>query len=72
MDFLRQAVQLNHHHWISDYQKATMPVVSQIYVDESLSHALVNFRVFYQFGEAYLERKNGGWKLLSSKLTAIE
>lgn len=72
VDFLRQAMQLTHHHWISDYHKATMPIVSQIYVDDSLKQALVNFRVFYQFGEAYLEQRNNEWTLISSRLTAIE
>lgn len=72
VDFLRQAMQLTHHHWISDYHKATMPIVSQIYMDEPLKQALVNFRIFYQFGEAYLEKKDGDWTLISSKLTAIE
>ncbi|AFN75877.1 hypothetical protein MROS_2647 [Melioribacter roseus P3M-2] len=70
--FLRQAIQLTHHHWISDYHKATMPIVFKIYVDNKLSNAFVIFRVFYQFGEAYLERNDGEWRLVDSHLTAIE
>jgi hypothetical protein len=72
VDFLREAMQLTHHHWIDDYHKATMPIVSHIYLNESLTEALVTFRVFYQFGQAYLERSNNGWVLIHSELTAIE
>lgn len=70
--FLRQAIQLTHHHWIRDYHKVTMPHAFNIIFNDSLTKALVHFRVFYQFGEAYLERSEGWWTLISSKLTAIE
>ncbi len=72
ISFIRQAIQLTHHHWINDYHKVTMPIVLKIYIDKSLSQALIIFRVFYQFGNAYLERTNGKWKLVYSVLTAIE
>jgi len=70
--FLRQAIQLTHHHWIYDFHKATMPIVENIYINDSFNKALVTFRVFYQFGDAYLERKNNNWELIESRLTAIE
>jgi hypothetical protein len=72
VSFLREAMQLTHHHWISNYHKATMPVVSHIYINERVTQAVVTFRVFYQFGNAYLERSNGSWILIHSELTAIE
>jgi hypothetical protein len=72
LEFLKKAVQLTHHHWIGDYHKITMPNASSIILNESFSEAVVDFRIFYQFGEAYLERKNGNWKLINSRLTAIE
>lgn len=70
--FLREAMQLTHHHWINDYHKDTMPIVSHIYMNEMFTQALVTFRVFYQFGQAYLERSNNRWNLIHSELTAIE
>ena len=70
--FLREAMQLTHHHWINDYHKATMPIVSNIYMNEMFTQALVTFRVFYQFGQAYLERSNNRWNLIHSELTGIE
>jgi hypothetical protein len=70
--FLREAMQLTHHHWISDYHKATMPIVSHIYMNELFTQALVTFRVFYQFGQSYFERSNNGWTLIHSELTGIE
>jgi len=70
--FLRQVMQLTHHHWFSDYHKATMPIASQVIFDKSLTKALITFRIFYQFGDAYLEKREGSWTLLSSRLTAIE
>lgn len=70
--FLRQAIQLTHHHWIMDYHKATMPIASHIYVNETLTEALVTFRVFYQFGNAYLEKEDKEWVLVHSELTMIE
>jgi hypothetical protein len=70
--FLREAIQLTHHHWISDYHKTTMPVVSHIYLNEMLTQAFVTFRVFYQFGQSYLERSDNKWILIYSELTGIE
>ena len=72
VDFLRQTMQLTHHHWINDYHKATMPVVSALYMNGSLTEAKLAFRVFYQFGEAYLERRGSGWTITSSELRWIE
>ena len=72
VDFLREAIQLTHHHWISDYHKTTMPVVSHIYINEMFTQALVTFRVFYQFGQSYMERLDNRWILIHSKLTGIE
>jgi hypothetical protein len=72
VNFLRQAMQLTHHHWINDYHKATMPIVSVMYLNDSLTQARVDFRVFYQFGETYLERKDTGWTIISSELPMIE
>jgi hypothetical protein len=70
--FLQKAIQLTHHHWISNYHKATMPIVSKIYMNDMFTQALVMFRVFYQFGEAYLERANNKWILFHSELKSIE
>ncbi len=72
VDFLRNAIQLTHHHWIPDYHKVTMPKVSRVYLNTTFAHARVNFRVFYQFGEAYLTREGNTWILKESRLTAIE
>jgi len=71
-EFLDKAMQMINHHWIRDIFKITTPNASSITFNKSFTKALVHFRVFYQFGEAYLERKNGDWKLIDSKLTAIE
>lgn len=70
--FLREAIQLTHHHWINDYHKATMPIISHIYLNEMFTQAFVTFRVFYQFGESYLERSDDKWIIIYSKLTSIE
>lgn len=72
VEFLRKAMQLTHHHWIGDYHKATMPIVSTVYIDKTLTQALVLFRVFYQFGNTYMERSDNRWRIIYSKLTAIE
>jgi len=72
VSFLRHAVQLTPHHWFRDYHKMTMPYASSIILNDTLSRALVNFRVFYQFGDAYLKREHGNWTLIHSELTAIE
>jgi hypothetical protein len=72
VNFLRQAMQLTHHHWIKDYHKVTMPHAFTIILDNSLTKALVSFRVFYQFGDAYLERIGKSWVLISSELWGIE
>lgn len=70
--FLRKAIQLTHNHWMDDYHKVTMPIASYIYINEKLNKALVTFRVFYQFGNTYLEKLNNKWVIINSKITAIE
>ena len=72
VDFLRNAMQLTHHHWINDYHKETMPYAFTIYFDKMLTKSLVSFRVFYQFGNAYFERTKNGWELKNSLLFGIE
>lgn len=70
--FLRQYMQLTHHHWIPEFHKATMPNIETIIFNETFDKARVSFRVFYQFGHANLDYENGQWVLKESKLTAIE
>ena len=72
VDFLRQFMQLTHHHWVPEFHKATMPNISTIIFNETFDKARVSFRVFYQFGHANLDYENGRWVLKESKLTAIE
>lgn len=71
-EFLRQAMQLTPHHWITDYHKYTMPHAGRIIFNETYAKALIQFRVFFQFGDAYFEKENGNWVLKESELTAIE
>lgn len=70
--FLRQAMQLTPHHWIVDYHKFTMPHADFMVFNDEYTKAVVLFRVFFQFGDAYFEKENGNWILKHSELTAIE
>lgn len=70
--FLQQTIQLTPHHWIVDYHKFTMPHAQYVVFNENYTEALVLFRVFFQFGEAYFEKEDENWMLKHSELTAIE
>ena len=70
--FLNKYLNVIYGHWGGYWHLETHPEVSLIIMNPSLTKAILHFRLVYQGGEAYLENKDGEWKLVESKLTWIE
>jgi len=70
--FLNNYLNVIYGHWGGYWQLETHPEVSLIVINQALTKALVYFRLVYEGGNAYLERQNGEWILIESKLTWIE
>lgn len=70
--FLTQRINIFHHHWVPGWHLLTAPSVSGMLLDTTLTRAMLSFRVFYQFGEAVLEKGPAGWRIVRSELTGVE
>lgn len=72
MEFIGQAAIIFYGHWGGYWQYETYPKASSIIFDSNMQRAVVNFRFIYEGGEAFLEKQNGEWTVVSGKLTWIE
>lgn len=70
--FLNQYLMIFHGHWGGYWHLETHPEVSVMHFDTGMQKVRFYFRVIYMFGEAYLEKKDGRWELVSSDITMIE
>ncbi len=70
--FLNNYLNVIHGHWGGYWHLVTHPKVNLIIMNPELTKAMIHFRLVYQGGEAYLEKKDGKWVLIESKLTWIE
>ncbi len=59
-------------HWGGDWHLDTHPHVYTIILHPTFTRAIIDFRVGYQGGKAFLEKGKHGWKVLKSELTWIE
>lgn len=70
--FLNKYLMIFHGHWGGYWHLETHPEVSVMHFDTGMQKVKFSFRVVYMFGEAYLEKKDGRWELVSSDITMIE
>lgn len=70
--FLNQYLMIFHGHWGGYWHIETHPELYTLHFDKNMQKVNLSFRVGYMFGDAYLEKKNGKWELVSSAITAIE
>lgn len=71
-DFIRPFLPILHGHWGGYWHIATHPHVGTIVFNRHLNQAEINFRVGYQGGEAFLEKKGNNWVIIKSRATWIE
>lgn len=72
MEFLMKAAKIFYGHWGGYWQYETYPKANQIIFDREMQRAVVFFRCVYEGGEAYMEKQNGEWTVVSGRLTWIE
>lgn len=70
--FLNIYLNVIYGHWGGYWHLETHPEVSLIVMNPELTKARLYFRLVYQGGEAFFEKKDGKWTLIESKLTWIE
>lgn len=70
--FLEHCIKIWYGHWGGYWQLYSYPYVSSITFDKTLNYALVNFRLVYEGGYAYLKKLNNTWTLIEAGRTWIE
>lgn len=70
--FLNKYLRIFHGHWGGYWHIETHPEIWVMHFDKDMQKVRFGFRVVYMFGDAYLEKRNGKWELVSSEINAIE
>ena len=70
--FLEKAARIFYGHWGGYWQYETYPEASSIIFDSAMGRAVVLFRIVYEGGEVYMEKRDGEWIIVSGRLTWIE
>ena len=72
MLFLTKAARIFYGHWGGYWQYETYPRANTIIFDTRMQRAVVNFRVIYEGGMVYLEKKDGEWTVVYGELVWME
>ena len=72
MEFIENAALIFHGHWGGYWQYETYPKAGLIIFDTTMQRAVVRFRFAYGGGDAFLEKQNGEWMIVSGQLTWME
>ena len=72
MEFIENAARIFHGHWGGYWQYETYPKAGLIIFDTTMQRAVVRFRFAYGGGDAFLEKQNGEWTIVSGQLTWME
>ena len=70
--FLENCIKIWYGHWGGYWQLYSYPKVSMITFDPMFENAVIDFRMVYEGGYAYLKKINGIWNLIEAKRTWIE
>lgn len=70
--FLNNYITVIYGHWGGYWHLETHPEISLVIINPSLTRAFLFFRLGYSGGDAILEKRNGDWKLIESRLTWME
>jgi hypothetical protein len=70
--FLGKFIKIWYGHWGGYWQLHSYPYASRITFDKTFQNAIVDYRMVYEGGYAYLKYIGGKWTLISGKRTWIE
>jgi hypothetical protein len=70
--FLENYIKIWYGHWGGYWQLYSYPYVSRITFDRNFQNAIVDYRMVYEGGYAYLKNINGNWTIVRAKRTWIE
>jgi hypothetical protein len=71
-EFLNHLTKVIRGHWGMGWHMITHPLGQVIRVDKTFTKAILDCRIIYQWGWAYLEKRNNKWELLEAELPVIE
>ena len=71
-EILRQFISILHGHWGGYWHIETHPIISVLVFNNTLTKAKIYFRVGYQGGETFLEKRDNNWIITESEATWIE
>ncbi|PWT71247.1 MAG: hypothetical protein C5B59_18575 [Bacteroidetes bacterium] len=72
MKFLSKFVKIWYGHWGGYWQLYSYPYATRILIDRDLQNALIDYRMIYEGGYAFMHKTNGKWELVKAKRTWIE
>lgn len=70
--FLENYIRIWHGHWGGYWQLNSYPYVERITFDAKFENAVIDYRMVYEGGYAYLKKVDGVWKVMQAKRTWIE
>lgn len=71
-DFIRNYIPILYGHWGGYWHLATHPEIGYIIMDTDLKHAIVQYRLGYEFGFAEVKKAAGVWVRIRAILNGIE
>jgi len=71
-EFLANRIVIFWQHWDKYWHLETHPYIYTIIMDEKMENAIIDFRLVFQGGNAYLKKIDNKWILISSGLIWIE
>ncbi|PWU03537.1 MAG: hypothetical protein C5B52_03200 [Bacteroidetes bacterium] len=72
MQFLSSCIKIWYGHWGGYWQLHSYPYAIRIILDKGFQNAIVDYRMVYEGGYAYLKKVNNDWKLIKGERTWIE
>lgn len=70
--FFNKATLIFYGHWGGYWEYVTFPEAYSMVFNPEMSRAIVFFRIIYEGGEVYLEKKDGEWRVVDARITWIE
>jgi hypothetical protein len=71
--FIRNYIPILYGHWGGYWHLSTHPEIEYVFINNQLNHALVHYRIGYNFGYAELKKVNDDdWVMLWANMNGIE
>lgn len=73
IEFFKNHITVFRHHWgKKGWHVETYPYINSIIFDKNMENAIIDFRLVFQGGYAYLRKTDNKWVLITSGLIWIE